>query len=88
MGLLSFEQFVYGGTIDEKSVASLRMFCRLDIGLTWNTEEQKYMYVVTGVHEGLCSLSMLTNSAVQRAFISAYQRGALDDITPPNPHHM
>jgi hypothetical protein len=88
VGLLNLEQIVFGGKKDEKGVASLPIFCAIDIGVAWSTKKGEYKYVVNGVQEGVCSLFAFHRMPVQRAFVNAYKRGALDHIAPPKPGHL
>lgn len=55
--------------------ASLRAFCRIDVGLV--VSKGKYLYVVNEVEEGQCGLFMLDNPhhVVPNGFIEAYKRG-------------
>ncbi|KAF9060087.1 hypothetical protein BDP27DRAFT_1430496 [Rhodocollybia butyracea] len=58
--------------------ASLRAFCRIDVGLV--LKEGKYLYVVNEVQEGQCGLFMLDNAQfiVPNGFIEGYLRGVFE----------
>jgi len=79
--LLDIEESIFQDTRDTPSASSLRLFCRLDVALVWDDEQEKYLYTINEVQEGMCGLFMLGEdgkAAVPTSFINAYLRGALD----------
>lgn len=78
--LLECEHGVFQGVLKSPAVGSLKLFCRMDIGLVWSADEHRFRYTVNEVQEGRCGLMMIGDDAkltIIKGVVDAMERGGL-----------
>ncbi|KAJ4475944.1 hypothetical protein C8J55DRAFT_561969 [Lentinula edodes] len=85
--LIQLEDILYRGvdhpTSFQPSIASLRLLCRIDVGIIWDDRvpsEARYRFIVNEVQEGMCGLMMMgkdSRGAIPKGIVQALKRGAL-----------
>jgi hypothetical protein len=76
MRIIEEEEKIYKRLKDGvPGAASLRAFCRIDVGLV--LKEERYFYVVNEIQEGQCGLFIMDNPdvIVASGFVDGYLRG-------------